>query len=120
MLGKAREVIGFRHGLIGKFLAARHLHRAIRQEAGTQTVDYLALSAEELWSDVFHFVVDEIDSPSVLNRFAQELLAAGGRVRLLIVAYAIATKPERWVTDGVKRSHEVARMAEDLVLTPAG
>jgi ligand-binding sensor domain-containing protein len=74
VLGKQQPVTGFSHELIGKFLAARHLRRAITQGGGRTVVDYVALSADELWLDAFYFVIDEIDSPEVLNRFLMEIL----------------------------------------------
>jgi hypothetical protein len=37
---------------------------------------------------MFYFVIDEIDSARVLNRFLREILAAGGPSRKCITAYA--------------------------------
>jgi hypothetical protein len=38
---------------------------------------------------MFYFVIDEIDSAPVLNRFLREILAAGGPSRKCITAYAL-------------------------------
>jgi len=51
VLGKEQPVTGFSHELIGKFLAARHLRRAITQGSGKASVDYVAPSGDELWLD---------------------------------------------------------------------
>ena len=52
VLGKQTPVIGFRHELIGKFLAARHVRRAVMQGKEKTDVDYVGLSGEELWLDI--------------------------------------------------------------------
>src|SRR5277367_1322015 len=61
------------HELIGKFLAARDLRRLIAQGLGKLEVDYVPLSGEELWLDIFYFIIDEIDSARLLNRFLAEI-----------------------------------------------
>jgi hypothetical protein len=43
--GKERPVTGFRHELIGKFLAARYVRRLIGQGVASATIDYISLSA---------------------------------------------------------------------------
>jgi hypothetical protein len=118
VLGKARPVTGFRHELIGKFLAARHVRRLIGQAADSATVDYISLSGDELWLDMFYFVIDEIDSSAILNRFLMEILAAGGPARMRITAYAIGTRRAA-VGSKVLASYEKAKLDEDLALTPA-
>ena len=72
---------GFRHELIGKFLAARHVRRIIGQGAKDTPVDYITLSGDELWLDMFYFVIDEIDSSPALNHFLREILSIGGPAR---------------------------------------
>lgn len=119
VLGKEQPVTGFRHELIGKFLAARHARLIIRQNAGSATVDYISLSGDELWLDMFYFVIDEINSSPVLNRFLQEILAAGGPSRMRITAYAIGTRRAELGSE-VLASYEKAKLDEDLALTPAG
>jgi ligand-binding sensor domain-containing protein len=118
ILGKEQPVTGFRHELIGKFLAARHVRRIIEQGAVGSAVDYISLSGDELWLDMFYFIIDEIDSSLVLNRFLQEILAIGGSVRLRITAYAIGTKREK-PSSQVLASYDRAKLDEDLALTPA-
>jgi len=118
VLGKEQPVTGFRHELIGKFLAARHVRHIIGQGAGSATVDYITLSGDELWLDMFYFVIDETVSSALLNRFLKEILAAGGLARERIAAYAIGTKGAQVATD-VRVAYEKAKLGEDLALTPA-
>jgi len=117
VLGKEQPVTGFRHELIGKFLAARHVRRMIGPGAQAG-VDYVGLSGDERWLDMFYFVVDEIDSAPVLNRFLRELLAAGGPCRMRITAYAIGTRRAELGRE-VLLAYEKAKLDEDLALTPA-
>jgi hypothetical protein len=120
ILGREQPLTGFSHELIGKFLAARHLRRFIAQGSGVSGVDYVTLSGDELWLDVFYFVIDEIDSTRLLNRFLAETLAAGGPVRGRIAAYAIGTKSPDQPDSEVRSAYAKAKLAEDLALTPAG
>jgi len=119
ILGREQPLTGFSHELIGKFLAARHLRRLIGEGSGVSVVDYVKLSGDELWLDVFYFVIDEIDSTR-LNRFLAEILAAGGPVRGRIAAYAIGTKSSDQLDSEVRSAYTKAKLAEDLALTPAG
>jgi hypothetical protein len=118
VLGKEQPVTGFRHELIGKFLAARHVRRMIGQGTGNAAIDYISLSDDELWLDMFYFVIDEIDSSPVLNRFLQEILAAGGPSRMRITAYAIGTTRAELGSE-VLASYGRAKLNEDLAQTPA-
>jgi hypothetical protein len=118
VLGKEQPVTGFRHELIGKFLAARHVRRIIGQDADSAPVNYISLSGDELWLDMFYFVIDETDSAPVLNRFLQEILAAGGPARMRITAYAIGTRRSE-VGSTVLMAYEKVKLDEDLALTPA-
>jgi hypothetical protein len=118
VLGKEQPVTGFRHELIGRFLASRHVRRMICQGAVNSSVDYIALSGDELWLDMFYFVVDEIDSSSILNRFLLEILAVRGRARMRIAAYAIGTK-EGELGSQVRKAYDKANLDEDLAYTPA-
>jgi len=119
ILGREQSLTGFSHELIGKFLAARYLRRSIAQRPGNSLVDYVALSGDELWLEVFYFVIDEIDSTELLNRFLEETLDAGGPVRVRIAAYAIGTKPSEQTDLAVRSAYAKAKLAEDLALTPA-
>jgi hypothetical protein len=67
---------------------------------------------------MFYFVIDEIDSVPVLSRFLQEILAAGGHVRMRITAYAIGTKRAELGSE-VRVAYEKAKLHEDLAHTPA-
>jgi hypothetical protein len=118
VLGREQPVTGFRHELIGKFLAARHVRRMIEQDTAGPAIDYIKLSGDELWLDVFYFVIDEIHSPPVLNRVLRELLSAGGPPRIRIAAYAIGTKRAE-LGNEVLASYEKAKLNEDLAQTPA-
>jgi hypothetical protein len=109
VLGMERPVTGFRHELIGKFLAARHVRHAIQQGASPAVVDYVSLSGDELWLDMFYFMIDEIDSSALLNRFLKEILAAYGPTRERITAYAIGTKGAQVATE-VRAAYEKAKL----------
>lgn len=82
------------------------------------TVDYISLSGDELWLDMFYFVIDEIDPSPVPDRFLQEVLATGGHARMRITAYAIGTKRAELGSE-VLASYERAKLNEDLAQTPA-
>jgi hypothetical protein len=118
ILGREQALTGFRHELIGKFLAARHLRHVIeRGSAASNVVDCITLSGDELWLDSFYFVIDEI-SPRLLNRLLSEILTAGGSIRLRVAAYALGTKSS--VPDeAVRSAYAQAKLADDLALTPA-
>jgi hypothetical protein len=120
VLGQETFVIGFRHELIGKFLAARHVRRAIISDQEVKpVVNYVALSGDRLWLDVFYFVIDEIDSQDAMNNFLLHLLNEGGSARILIAAYAIGTKPENLLSEEARRTYEDTKLKEDLAHTPA-
>jgi ligand-binding sensor domain-containing protein len=119
ILGKERLVTGFRHELIGKFLAARHVRRAMTGAGVKTPVDWISLSGADLWQDVFYFVIDEMDSSQALNRFLVEMLAAGGHARMRIAAYAIGTKKLVEPSSDVRQAYANAKLKEDLALTPA-
>jgi hypothetical protein len=116
VLGKEREVLGFRHELIGKFLASRHLHQLLGR-APNVGVNFIPLAGDELWLDVFYFLIDEIGSVLALNQFLSRVLAAGGRVRVRIVAYAIGSRPAEWISGEVREGFDAAKLDEDLALT---
>jgi hypothetical protein len=118
VLGQEKPVNGFRHELIGKFLAARHVRRMIGQGSKETPVDYITLSGDELWLDMFYFVIDEIDSSPVLNHFLRELLSIGGPARKRITSYAIGTRREELDKD-ILATYDKAKLDEDLALTPA-
>jgi ligand-binding sensor domain-containing protein len=117
VLGQEKPVNGFRHELIGKFLAARHVRRMIGQ-GSNGTLDYVTLSGDELWLDMFYFVIDEIDSSPALNHFLRELLPMGGPARKRITSYAIGTRRVELDKD-ILATYEKAKLDEDLALTPA-
>jgi ligand-binding sensor domain-containing protein len=118
VLGKERPVTGFRHELIGKFLASRHVRRSIARVPSKTKLNYVLLSGDELWSDVFYFAVDEIDALQ-LNRFLSEILSAGGSVRMRIAAYAIGTKKLAEPSGDLRQAYADAKLKEDLAMTPA-
>jgi hypothetical protein len=119
ILGREQPLTGFSHELIGKFLASRYLRRSITQGSGTSVVDYVKLSGEGSWLEVFYFVIDEIGSTQLLNRFLAEILAAGGPVRAHIAGYAIGTKTSEQTDSEVRSAYAKAKLAEDLALSPA-
>jgi ligand-binding sensor domain-containing protein len=118
ILGRDQPLTGFRHELIGKFLAARHIRRLITEDSKPSAVDYIALTADELWLDAFFFVIDEINSTSVLNNFLVAILAAGGTVRARIAAYAIRTKTSEQPNSEVRLAYVKVKLDEDMALTP--
>jgi ligand-binding sensor domain-containing protein len=117
-LGKEEPVTGFSHELIGKFLASRHVRRMIEKGASGDGIDYVGLTGDELWLDVFYFAIDEIDSNQLLNRFLREILAAGGSARERITAYASKIK-EAEVENEVLEFYRKSKLNQDLQLTPA-
>jgi hypothetical protein len=145
VLGKRRPVTGFRHELVGKFLASRHVREVLGTPGDERRHAYLALSGEEAWLDLFYFIVDELDSKLALNAFLKELLdraqppqalgdtsgtpisdTAGraiftdnGDACFRIVAYALGTKPEDMILGEVRQSYSLAKLGEDLRRTPA-
>jgi len=90
----------------------------IERGADGAVVDYITLSGDELWLDMFYFVVDELNSSLVLNRFLLDILAVGGRARMRINAYAIGTKQTE-LGGMVRMAYDKAKLYEDLALTPA-
>jgi hypothetical protein len=116
VLGREQPVTGFSHELIGKFLAARYLRRLIAQGPGNSAVDYVTLSGDKLWLDIFYFVIDEIDSTRLLNRFLAEILAAGGPMRARIAAYAIGTKPLEPPDSAVRSAYAKAKLTDRLIV----
>jgi hypothetical protein len=119
ILGREQSLTGFRHELIGKFLAARFLRRVIVQVPGDSVVDYISLSGDEFWLEVFYFVIDEIDSTLILNRFLAEILTADGPARRLIAAYGIGRKTPPIANEKVRSAYNDANLAKDLAQTPA-
>jgi hypothetical protein len=119
VLGRRRPVTGFRHELVGKFLASRHVREVLAMPGDERRDAYLALSGEEPWLDLFYFIVDELESKLALNAFLKELLDRGGDARLRIVAYALKTKPEDMITGEVRQAYNLAKLDEDIRRTPA-
>ena len=119
VLGKRRPVTGFRHELVGKFLASRHVREVLATPGDERREAYLALSGEEAWLDLFYFIVDELDSKLALNGLLKELLDRGGDSRLRIVAYALGTKPEDMIRGEVRQAYNLAKLGDDLRRTPA-
>jgi len=118
LLGQATPVIGFRHELIGKFLASRHLRPAIEQR-NRETLDaWVELSRDVRWADVFCFAIDELSDSRALNAMLEWLLAQPNDVQVRIVAYAIGTR-EDGIHPGVRQAYAAAKLDEDLQRTPA-
>jgi hypothetical protein len=144
VLGKRSPVTGFRHELVGKFLASRHVREVLATPRDERRGAYLELSAQEEWLDLFYFIVDELDSKLSLNGFLKELLdrmraperiltesgepfltesgdflMTEGDARLRIVAYALGTKAKDMILGEVRQAYNLARLGEDLRRTPA-
>jgi hypothetical protein len=119
VLGRMKPVIGFRHELIGKFLASRHVRGRLNQGSKEDRNQMLALSTDEAWLDAFCFVIDEIDSQRDLANLLDDLIAEGHPVGLRVAAYALGTKPTTMVPSACRDRYAEARLRLDLELTPA-
>lgn len=119
VLGRRQPATGLRHELVGKFLASRHVREVLLGPDDDRRVQYLALSREEEWSEVFYFVVDELDSRSALAEVLEGLLDQGGAPSLRAVAYALGTKPEEMIAPEIRQAYGQARLGQDLKDTPA-
>jgi ligand-binding sensor domain-containing protein len=118
LLGQATPVIGFRHELIGKFLAARHLRPAIEQRKLETLDEWVELSRDVRWLDVFCFAIDELTDHHALNAMLDWLLVDANEVQERIVAYAIGTRADG-IRPRVLQEYAAAKLDEDLRRTPA-
>lgn len=118
-LGLTHAVIGFTHELVGKFLASRHLKALLSDPAAPAWEAAVQLTDEPRWLEVCFFALDELEGRLRLNRFLQDLLQAGGPLRLRLVAYALNTKASEVVSPEIHEAYGRAKMAEDLRETPA-
>ncbi|HJT15524.1 MAG TPA: hypothetical protein VJ790_23075, partial [Dongiaceae bacterium] len=116
LLGQATPVIGFRHELIGKFLASRHLRPAFEQRKRED--EWVELSRDVRWTDVFCFAIDELSDNRALNAMLEWLLLDANDVQVRIVAYAIGTRDDG-IHPRVRQDYAAAKLDEDLQRTPA-
>lgn len=114
-LGRPRKMIVFQHELIAKFLAARHLRL---QLAVPVRDDVLALNGKSRFLEVFYFLIDELESPAVLNAFLEALLERSDDVRVRLVAYALQTKGPL-VDEHVRDAYHAVKIKSDLTGSPA-
>lgn len=113
-LGPAPSVVGFRHALMGQYLAARYLRSFVEGTAVEARIDLLTLSREPRWFEVFCFVIDDIVSPSDLNHFLRTLLSNQDEdvdydYQHLLVAYALATKPRLWIDRDIRKAYRTTK-----------
>lgn len=120
VLGQRRPVTGFRHELVGKFLASRHIREVLFGPDREQREEYLALSSDEEWLEAFYFTVDELDSRTALAELLEGLLEQGRSEPLRILAYAIGSKPAEMIPDEIHQAYSRAKLGEDLAQTPVG
>ena len=118
LLGQATPVIGFRHELIGKFLASRHIRPAIEQRKQETLDEWVELSRDVQWIDVFCFAIDELSDNRALNAMLEWLLVDATDVQVRIVAYAIGTR-EDGIQQRVRQDYAATKLDQDLQRTPA-
>jgi len=132
--GLEQKVIGFRHELMGKYLAARHLSSQITlfERDSKHWEEIIELAGTTRMSDVFFFAVDDLDARSTLNHFLTRLLEAhppngaprsqgaspGQEQRLKIVAYALSKK-EGMIDENVRGAYTRVKISTDVRDTPA-
>ena len=118
VLGQTHKVLVFRHELMGKFLAARHLRRAIERDWNNTGRAITELARQRDWFEVFFFIVDEIASSDQLDELLLSLIAGGSDDSLKVVAYARQSRGD-FVGDRVGRLYDEAKIKIDLADTPA-
>jgi hypothetical protein len=119
-LGQRQPGTTFRHPLVGEYLASRHLREVFSGPDGERQGEYLALSREEEWSEVFYFMVDEMDSRTPLAELVRGLMELDSRQSRRVVAYAMGSKPAEMIPAEIRQAYSRARLWEDLARTPAG
>jgi hypothetical protein len=111
-LGKHQFVISFRHELIGKFLAARHIRRLLQKSDEKRRKELFDQLDNETGLDVLGFVIDETDSKHELSALVRELIAHGFGVTLRAAGYALFRKPDL-IEKAVKDFYTSKRIEED-------
>ena len=115
-LGREQKTITFDHELVGKFLASRHvsvmLESASRKEA-------LQLATDEVWQDVFFFVIDEAEALLLPELLLDDLIYQGGAISFALVAYAIKSKSGEYppLPSEIRKKYSDARIDEDAYAT---
>jgi hypothetical protein len=114
LLGRSRSVIGFRHELIGKYLAACHLLPLAASSNDDAPAELVTLSQEPRWFDVLCFVLDSLQVPSALNLLLRSFLQRGTPVQLRLVAYALETKLPHTINSDIREAYLSAKVHADL------
>jgi hypothetical protein len=110
-LGRPRETIAFRHELVGRFLAARHIRTYLERDS--TLIDEM-LAEIRRWQDSLRFLIDEISSSRVLN-FVVDKLLSYGEPGMQLAAYALTTRVER-IEPSVLARYSTSRLAADAGL----
>ena len=114
LLGRSRSMIGFRHELIGKYLAACHLLPLAASSRGEAPAELVTLSQDPRWFDVLCFVLDGLQAPPPLHPLLKAFLHRGRPTQLRLVAYALNTKPTYVIDDDIRQAYLSAKVHADL------
>jgi hypothetical protein len=114
LLGRSRSVIGFRHELIGKYLAACHLLPLAVSSKAEAPAELVTLSQEPRWFDVLCFVLDSLQASSALNLLLRSFLQRARPVQLRLVAYALETKLPHMIDNDIREAYLSAKVHADL------
>jgi hypothetical protein len=114
LLGLSHSVIGFRHELMGKYLAAYHLLPLAISAKGEVPVELLTLSQEARWFDVLCFLLDSLQASAALDLLLKAFLQRGRPAQLRLVAYALDTKPAHTINDEIRQAYLSAKVHADL------
>ena len=117
LLGLPRSVIGFRHELIGQYLAACHLLPFAASSKDEVPAELFTLSQEPRWFDVLCFLLDSLQASSALNLLLRSFLQGGRPGQLRLVAYALETKPPHTIDNDIREAYLAVKVHEDLYET---
>jgi len=112
--GLSRIVVRFQHELMGKYLAACYLLPFVGKPRDEVPVNFLQLSNDPKWFDVFCFIIDKMDSSYKLNFLLNELLEDKTSLRLQLVGYAIGTTSPDFIDRNIREDYFSAKVQADL------
>jgi ABC-type branched-subunit amino acid transport system substrate-binding protein/ubiquinone/menaquinone biosynthesis C-methylase UbiE len=92
-LGISSDLLTFRHELIGLFLASRHIRHELEFKRPWRTGEVFNDLNADRWLEVFIFLVDELDSSSLLDQVFEWALALESEYGARLTAYMINNKP---------------------------
>jgi hypothetical protein len=111
------HLIGFRHELIGKYLAANHLRQEVMYGGNALPPALLQVNADARFIDLFYFLIDELDSPNELNHVLSTVIEVGSESSVRVVAYALSNKPY-FVDAVIRQKYHDARIQLDVQDAP--